>query len=309
MNDFPLVSIIMPAYNAEKYIREAICSVRAQTYANWELIVVDDGSTDRTPLFVKENCLDDERITYYFQNNKGLGAARNAGFKIASGQWITFLDADDFWMPEKLTIQIQAAADTNADFIFCQGFYLDQNTQQQRPYNSLTGCFTSRQIFPLLLKHNHIPALSVCFKKNLMDDIGLQDTQPIIKGCEDWDYWLRISQSDGYFAGLADRLFNYRVHPESMSSTHRGMAVGVVYVTAKNFKPALLTPADKKEVKIRLLRSYPLVLQNIFKARRITLIVNYLVLLAKILMISYPVIVTVALEFIRKRRKKSTLSL
>src|SRR5215467_11570142 len=102
-----LVSIIMPAYNAEKYIADSIRSVLAQTYTDWELIVVVDGSTDNTASLVQQFVTRDSRIKYFFQENGRLGKARNTGIKNASGSLIAFLDSDDLWLETKLELQLQ----------------------------------------------------------------------------------------------------------------------------------------------------------------------------------------------------------
>jgi teichuronic acid biosynthesis glycosyltransferase TuaG len=98
----------MPAYNAEKYIGDSIKSVLAQTYSNWELIVVDDGSTDGTAAVVREFVDRDNRIKYFYQENGRLGKARNTGIGHAAGPLIAFLDSDDLWVETKLEAQTRA---------------------------------------------------------------------------------------------------------------------------------------------------------------------------------------------------------
>src|ERR1700759_692275 len=98
----PLVSVITPAYNAGNFIHETIDSVIAQTYTNWELIIIDDGSTDNTAAIVKQYVVRDSRIKYLYQQNGKQGKARNNGMTHSSGTIIAFLDADDTWTPHKL---------------------------------------------------------------------------------------------------------------------------------------------------------------------------------------------------------------
>ncbi|WML36751.1 glycosyltransferase family 2 protein [Clostridium sp. OS1-26] len=102
-----LVSIIMPCYNSENYIEEAIKSVIGQTYENWELIIIDDCSNDNSISIVKKYCMQDKRILFY-QNEKNIGTAktRNKGVEFAKGQYIAFLDSDDIWYKEKLNKQV-----------------------------------------------------------------------------------------------------------------------------------------------------------------------------------------------------------
>ena len=99
-----LISVIIPTFNRVEFISEAIDSVLSQTYSNFEIIVVDDGSTDNTKQLLTKY---GSRITYDFQENKGVSSARNKGLDIAKGEWIAFLDSDDIWLPEKLSLQMQ----------------------------------------------------------------------------------------------------------------------------------------------------------------------------------------------------------
>ena len=127
-----LVSIIMPAYNAEKYIADSIRSVLAQTYSNWELIVVDDGSTDRTANIVREFAGHDSRVRYIFQENGRLGKARNTGIANAAGSLIAFLDSDDLWIPRKLQMQLQAMSENSADVVFSNAYvFTDDNPDNE----------------------------------------------------------------------------------------------------------------------------------------------------------------------------------
>ena len=116
----PLVSVVMPAYNAEKYIGEAIRSVQSQTYANWILLVIDDCSTDHTADVVRAFVNTDDRIRL-FQNTHNLGAAktRNRGFELAKGEWVALLDSDDVWHSDKLERQLAAALNSGSEIIYC----------------------------------------------------------------------------------------------------------------------------------------------------------------------------------------------
>jgi len=101
-----MVSIIVPVYNTEKYISETISSVINQTYQNWELIMVDDGSTDNSAQLIKDFCKKHNNIEYFFQKNSGVSAARNLGLQKAKGEYIFFLDADDFWRKDNLSSKV-----------------------------------------------------------------------------------------------------------------------------------------------------------------------------------------------------------
>lgn len=127
----PLVSVIIPAYNATKYIGAAIDSVLAQTYENYEIIVVDDGSTDGTK--EKLHAYRD-RIVYHYQKNRGEAGARNSGIRLAKGPLLAFLDADDLWMPQKLEIQVEALQRyPDAALAFTDGNKIDEQGNVVRP--------------------------------------------------------------------------------------------------------------------------------------------------------------------------------
>lgn len=161
----PLVSVIMPSYNAEKYIKEAIESVIAQTYTNWELFVIDDGSTDRTAEIARSYAEKDSRIILHRNShNMGTAKTRNTGIKLANGEWIATLDSDDMWHPEKLEIQLKKAAKTGSLFLytsyslFCEGFRQEYTVPEKIDYSSLLtenviGCSTVMMNRSILEKH------------------------------------------------------------------------------------------------------------------------------------------------------------
>jgi glycosyltransferase involved in cell wall biosynthesis len=122
-SDAPFFSIILPVFNGEKFISETIQSILQQSFTNWELIVIDDGSTDKSAGIVKDFCKLDNRIKLLQQTNKKQPAARNAGMKIAQGEWIAFIDADDLWLPAKLELQYQFInKNANVDVVFSNGY-------------------------------------------------------------------------------------------------------------------------------------------------------------------------------------------
>src|SRR5712692_4545848 len=120
----PLVSVVIPAYNAGDYIVETLGSALAQTYAHREIIVIDDGSTDDTHRRVEPYL---RQIRYIRQENAGEGGARNTGLRAATGDYLAFLDADDLWLPEKLEVQLQVAArHPESRMIVCDGVGIDE---------------------------------------------------------------------------------------------------------------------------------------------------------------------------------------
>ena len=215
LRDGNYVSIIMPTYNAEKYIQESINSVINQTYTNWELIIINDGSTDKTLEIIKENQLIDSRIKLINQINKKQAAARNAGFKIAKGDWIAIIDSDDLWMPDKLEIQLYNSG--RSDVIYTGGIINYQLTGLKSTYKTIFGLYEGLDMYKELYNFNPIPNLSVLFKRDLIKKVGYQNENIELWGCEDWDYWIRMAKCGATFLGFNRSLFFYRIHNEGTS--------------------------------------------------------------------------------------------
>lgn len=167
-----LVSVIMPAYNAEKYIRQAIDSVRAQTYSDWELIVVDDCSNDESAKIAKSYEMIDSRIhVYRLEQNSGVAVARNYGIEKANGRYIALLDSDDVWVNNKLECQLQVLQNTQSNIVYCSYDFIDQNgVEIKKPFivpettnynkmlvSSVISCSTALIESELLKKHMFKP--------------------------------------------------------------------------------------------------------------------------------------------------------
>jgi glycosyltransferase involved in cell wall biosynthesis len=182
----PRVSVIIPTYNRAGIIAEAVDSVLAQDYKDFELIVVDDGSTDNTSE-VMARYGDDVRVL--FQENKGVSAARNRGITEASGKLIAFLDSDDLWLPQKLSTQVEFFSQ-RPDALICQteevwlrnGIRINPKHRHKKP---------SGMIFEPSLKLCLVSPSAVMIRRDLLDRTGgFDETLP---ACEDYDLWLRIS--------------------------------------------------------------------------------------------------------------------
>ena len=127
----PLVSVIMPAYNAEPFIAEAIGSVQAQTVSDWELIVLDDGSSDQTLAILSDFAEKDPRIRLFVnEENMGVARTRNRGLDLVQGKFIAFLDSDDYWKPHMLQTMLARAEETKADIIYCSYELVDEQGQK-----------------------------------------------------------------------------------------------------------------------------------------------------------------------------------
>jgi glycosyltransferase involved in cell wall biosynthesis len=218
----PTVSVIVPAYNAELYIDEALQSALGQTHEHLEVIVVDDGSTDETADRVRAY---GSRVGYIRQSNTGVGAARNRGVAASSGDYIAFLDADDVWRPQKLEMQLAVATRHPASgLIACDGERLIGNRLEagsllahwigERMSKSGTGELSGR-FYREALENNPITSPSqMLVPRQVAREIG-----PMISGrndAEDWDYTLRILLRHPVTLH-EHRLVLYRVHAESRS--------------------------------------------------------------------------------------------
>ena len=184
--DNPTVSVIIPTYNRAGMLKEAIDSVLAQDYSNFELIVVDDGSTDETLQIL--DCYSG-KIKRICQRNQGVSAARNRGIAAASGGFIAFLDSDDLWLPGKLTIQTEFLRSTQ-DALICQTEEIwIRNGVQVNPrerHRKYSGMIFERSLALCLVSPS-----AVMVRRSLFDKFGLFDES--LPACEDYDMWLRVS--------------------------------------------------------------------------------------------------------------------
>jgi teichuronic acid biosynthesis glycosyltransferase TuaG len=214
MND-SLISIIMPVYNGERYVSEAIESVLSQTYQNFELIIVNDGSTDNSKTAI-DPYLKDPRIRYFEQNNAGVAAARNTAIKESQGEFIGFLDQDDIWHPTKLEIQINFL-ENHQDISLVYSDYIIYN-EIERSNSSISDLdpidFSQCDLISIF-SQNRIGVLTVLLKKKCLIDSGLLDTQ--LKGTDDYELWLRLVL-DYKYQYISQPLATYRWHGENASN-------------------------------------------------------------------------------------------
>lgn len=142
----PTVSINLCCYNSEKYLEETLESIFAQTYKDWELVIVNDGSTDSTERIIQKYIADGWPIVYHYQPNAGLGMSRNKAIELSQGKFIAFIDHDDLWMPQKLEKQIPLFDDLEVALVFCDTVFFNEAGQSRRMYsyrNYYTGwCFS-----------------------------------------------------------------------------------------------------------------------------------------------------------------------
>lgn len=216
-----LVSIIMPAYNSERYISSAINSVMAQTYPNWELIIVNDGSVDGTELIMREFSEKDSRIKCFCQSNAGQGAARNLALNHARGCYIAFLDSDDLWFPNKLNEQLKIINETKVDLVFSSGFVINEQDEQIGHMNdNETNRFLSGDAAIVeLINRNYVPILSVLVKKQRLIEVGGFSKERSVQNAEDYHLWFKMLAQQMTFYFSNSKLFYYRVHPNQSTKS------------------------------------------------------------------------------------------
>ena len=205
-----MISIIMPSYNQGSYLPEALDSVLAQTYTDWECIIVDDGSKDNTKDVAKLYCAKDSRIKYVYQENCGVSAARNNGVAHSKGEYILPLDGDDKIAPEFLELTLQEIIkDQNIRVVYTDVQYFgERNDIYKLPDFSIEK-----------LMGQNILCVTALFRKEDFDKTGGFNTN-MKEGFEDWDFWLSMFQDgEGTAVKIPKVLFYYRRKPISRNNS------------------------------------------------------------------------------------------
>jgi glycosyltransferase involved in cell wall biosynthesis len=234
-----MTSVIIPAFNRAAFLREAIDSVLAQTEKDFELIVVDDGSTDHTRELVAEY---GDRIRYFFQPNAGVSAARNLGIRHAAGKFVAFLDSDDLWLPQKLARQMQwMAAHPHLLLCYTGEIWIRRGVRvNQKLIHAKAGGW----IYPLCLPRCIISPSSVLMRRELFAAVGLFDEQ--LPVCEDYDLWLRIA-SRFEVSYIAEPLIVKRGgHPDQLSQREWGNDRYRVTALRKIYESGVLDEAARR---------------------------------------------------------------
>lgn len=205
------VSIIMPNFNCENFLNETIDSVLNQTYQNWELLIVDDCSTDNSVTVIKEFCKKDSRIKLFNNEiNSGAAASRNLALREATGKWIAFLDSDDLWLPEKLEKQLLFMSENGYRFSYTAYEHVNEQSEKLNIVVTGPGVLSKRKMF-----HYCYPGcLSVMYD---CSDIGvIQIPDEIANGENDYAIWLKVVKYYKCYY-LSEILSLYRVRSSSLS--------------------------------------------------------------------------------------------
>jgi glycosyltransferase involved in cell wall biosynthesis len=241
----PAVSIIVPAYNVAAYIGEALDSVFAQTFNDYEVIVINDGSPDTPAL---ERALEPYRgrIVYLKQENGGLSAARNAGIRAARAPWIALLDADDAWEPDYLAVQLaELARDPAVDVLYPNALVFGDAAEAGQDF--MTMCPSAGEVtFESLVAQRCTVMISVLARREAIVRAGMFDEDRGIRGSEDFDLWLRIVKQGGRIAYHRRPLVRYRRRAGSLSSDPVRMCEDILRRLEKARARLELTPAERR---------------------------------------------------------------
>ena len=212
----PFFSVVIPAYNAERFIIDALDSVEHQTFMDYETIVVDDGSYDATSKVVEKWAEQKQRgnLRLFRQSNKGIGAARNVGIREATGDFIAFLDADDSWLDRKLErTAFYISQHSEADLI-CHDEWLVDTRGKRRVLRH--GPYTRYE--DLLFKGNSVSTSATAIRRSKVLGVGGFCEDLRFNGVEDYDLWLKLARAGCRFAYLREVLGYYRVHGDGISA-------------------------------------------------------------------------------------------
>lgn len=205
-----LVSIITPSFNSAKFIAETIQSVQNQTYQNWEMIIVDDGSSDETENVVLSIIEKDKRIQFYKLNqNSGPAVARNTGIEKASGDYMTFIDADDIWFPTFIENNIKTIQETGIPFVFSS--YKRANEQLEFVYSDFV--VPNKVSYTDILKSNSISCLTAFLD---IKKLG-KKYMPLIRKRQDMGLWLNYLKVIPFAHGIQETQAIYRIRENSLS--------------------------------------------------------------------------------------------
>lgn len=214
----PLVSIIIPTYNARRWLSEAIDSALAQTYLNREILVVDDGSTDGTLESLRETY--GSRIRYFYKENGGLASARNVGITNARGSYIQFLDSDDIILPQKVATHV-SFLEKHSEYgvVYCHSLCFYDGFPDDKFEWWGKDLYRSGEVFSSMIDNGYILAHAALTRRCCFRTVGPFDES--LRSCEDWDFWLRLASTGTRFYYLdGSPMSLYRIRPDAMSAHH-----------------------------------------------------------------------------------------
>lgn len=235
----PSVSVVMPAYNAAAYITRSVESVLQQDMPSWELWVVDDGSTDATAALVAELAARDARVQLVRGAHRGPGPARNVGIRHARAPWLAFLDADDLWLPGRLSHALEQARQHPDAHVLCGTAQWMDPTGRTGPMLALEGTHAGPTWFNRLLELNRLVLPGVTVRTQQVRLAGGFPEDPRFQQAEDYHLWLNLAARDCVFVGDPASHAVYRQHPAAATArASHGLAVTLPVVEdAARFGP------------------------------------------------------------------------
>lgn len=252
------VSVIIPAYNRFSFLVEAVESVLSQTFTDFELIIVDDGSVDETR---KIQEIYQHRVKYIFQENRGVSSARNKGIMLSNGEYICFLDSDDMWKKDKLETQVNFM-DKNKDFLVC---YTDEiwmrngvRVNPMKKHKKHSGMIYDKCL-PLCI----ISPSSAMMKREIFDKVGYFDEN--LPVCEDYDLWLRISKDYPIFFINKKLIIKRGGHPDQLSHLYWGIDRFRIRALRKMLDSRSLNPEQKRLTIMELQKKCDILLSGFWK--------------------------------------------
>ena len=245
----PKISIIVPTYNHLNYLKDALKSVQAQSYSNYEIIIVDNHSTDGTEEYV--SALQEKNIKYLKILNNGIIAhSRNHGVANATGEYLAFLDADDLWKPSKLAVCVDYM-ETNKVSALCHGeHWYHEATGRTRDVKY--GRAKKQTLKELFMHGNCISTSAVMIKRSIFEQVGGFDQNPDLVTVEDYDMWLKLAQNRVYFSFIEQILGTYRIHPNNTINSVERYSTGLFLVFQTYLKaPELNTHTIRSKIQLR----------------------------------------------------------
>ena len=241
------LSIIIPTFNRCKLLNRALNSVFNQTYSDYEVIVIDDGSTDDTAEMLQKNFT---HLRYSYQSNHGVSTARNKGLELAKGEWVAFLDSDDEWLPQKLEKQISLLK-AKPDYKICHTEELwirnGVRVNQMKKHKKAGGW-----IFPQCLPLCAMSPSSILIHRSVFDSIGYFDTS--LPACEDYDLWLRITAKYPVLYLEEPLIKKYGGHDDQLSTKHWGMDRYRIQALQNIISGGTLNNENKQKAKAMLIK-------------------------------------------------------
>ena len=259
----PKVSVVMTVFNSEKYLADAIESILSQTFKDFELIILDDGSTDKSLSIIKKYALTDRRIRILSRKNKGISESANEAIALARGEYIARMDSDDISMPDRLARQLAYLQDNKK--CICVSGAIHVIDEKARFLTTLFLPERNEDIQALLLEgHCSIANPAVMFSMKYFNLVGGYD--PTFKVAEDFDLWLKLGER-GELGNLKEPMLKYRLHGKSISELNAELTCGNIMIASENAfkrrgisgiakKNDYFRPTKEKESKIKFFMQY-----------------------------------------------------